>query len=128
MAATQANIQHDPDMPAWMCAHVPIPSMLPDITCGLMLVSGTFVSNAGNEEHVSCIRLTEVPLPVGTNGGPITVPYNADLNVLPELPAWFYSNGVAYVICQADIEDHSDYNLDHDKVNLAYSVTNLCTG
>ena len=123
-----------------MGAHVPIPHQQPtaaslihhmeelDLTHGLMLSSGTSVSIACNKAHVSGIRLAKVPLPVGTDGGPITVPYQAAINALPKLPAWFYDKGVANVICQADIEDHFECDLDFNKVNLTYTVTHLPTG
>ena len=139
-AANQANIPSEPQCPTWMGAHVPIPRQQPiatylihhseelDLTRGLMLNSGTSASIACNEAHVSGICLAEVPLPVRTNDGPITVPYQVAINALPKLPAWFYDKGMANVICQADIEDHPECNLDYYKVNLTYTVTHLPTG
>ena len=118
MATNQANVPSEPQLPAWMGAHIPIPRQWPiatslvhhleelDLSRGLMLDSGTSASIACNRKHVHGIRLAKVPLPVGTNGGPITVSYQAAFNALPKLEGWLYDQGVANVICQADIEDH----------------------
>ena len=102
MAANQANVPNEPQLPAWMGAHIPIPRQQPiatslihhleelDLSHGLMLSSGTLASIACNRKHVHGIRLAEVPLPVGTNGGPITVSYQAAFNALPKLNGWLY--------------------------------------
>ena len=110
-AANQANTPSTtnepstPQLPVWMAAHVPIPCQQPiatslihhleelDLTHGLMLDSGMFASITCNKAHVAGIRLAEVPLQVGTNGGLITVAYQAVFNVLLKLPAWFYPKG-----------------------------------
>ena len=62
-----------------------------DLRKGLMLDTGTTASVTQNESFLNTITPVSRPVPVGTNGGMISITKTANLNDLPNLPAWCLS-------------------------------------
>ena len=141
MAANQANVPSEPQLPAWMGAHIPIPRQQPIATSlvhhleELDLISWSdarlwYIGLYCLQQKACARHLPCQSAPASWNQWwsyhRLLSP--AAFNALPKLDGWLYDQGVANVICQANIEDHPEYDLDYDKVNLTYTMTHLPTG
>ena len=145
LASNQANVQ-TPTVPAWMCTNIAIHPQARDLQAlcnkhstfiqrleeldlqqGLMLDSGTTTSIITHHCFVQDIWPSNSPLPVNTNGSGIEVRHKGIIGVLPELPFWFFKDGMANIITMADIKDSPYYDIDYNKHCLIFTVTDLHT-